>query len=292
MKILICGGKGQLGRDAALVLREAHEVVTRDSRELDITEPGCVDRAVHDMGPEVILNCAAFTRVDACETAREEAWRVNAEGPGHLARTAEKYSARLIHISTDYVFDGRKGVPDPYKEMDPPVPLSYYGITKLQGEREVARSMGPYMIVRTAWLYGMGGHNFLKTMLGLALRDPEKEIRVVNDQFGSPTWSYRLALQLRALIEAGGRGVYHATAEGYCSWYDVASYFLKKMAVPHRVVPCGTEDYPTPAPRPRNAILENGRLKEEGIHVMVPWEADIDRFVASFGRDLIRETKG
>ena len=291
MKILICGSDGQLGSDCTNVLKPTHEVLPVDLENLDITDPSEVETMAQEFTPDIILNCAAYTGVDECETKKGLAWRVNAQGPRNLGITAKRHGARLIHISTDYVFGGKKEVPEPYSEEDDPSPLSCYGRTKLKGEEAIRKTIDSHMIVRTAWLYGLQGHNFLKTMLKLALRDPGKEIKVVNDQFGSPTWSYRLALQIKALITAKGHGTYHVTSEGYCTWYELASCFLEKMAVPHSVIPCTTREYPTPAIRPINSILENGRLKRAGIDIMPHWEDDLDQFISTFKGRLIKELK-
>jgi dTDP-4-dehydrorhamnose reductase len=291
MKIVITGGTGQLGGDCRQVLGRRFEVVSLGSKDLDITSMTAVDQMMENVTPEVILNCAAFTKVDDCETKRELAWKVNVEGPTNLAVAAKKQGARFIHISTDYVFDGRKKVPEPYTETDDTNPLSYYGVTKYESEKAIRRTTDNHIILRTAWMYGIRGHNFLKTMLSLALKGPQREIKVVNDQFGSPTWSFRLALQIEKLIEAGGQGTYHATSEGYCTWYELATHFLDKMGVPHSFVPCTTEEYPTPATRPINSILENQRLKESGVNLMQDWKSDLDEFVSKFRERLINETK-
>jgi dTDP-4-dehydrorhamnose reductase len=154
----------------------------------------------------------------------------------------------------------------------------------------VKQASGRYVIVRTAWMYGINGNNFLKTILRLVKKDPERPIKVVDDQFGSPTWSYRLARQIETIIDANARGVFHATAEGYCSWYSLATYFLKKMDVAHNITPCSTDQYPTRAIRPKNSILENRHLKEKGINVMPDWREDVDQFVANFRDRLLSET--
>jgi len=193
-----------------------------------------------------------------------------------------------VHISTDYVFDGQKPITDYYVEDDDPRPLSVYGKTKLAGEKAVSDETEHHIILRTAWLYGIQGHNFLKTMLKLTRANPSREFKVVNDQFGSPTWSYRLALQIEKLVEKGARGIYHATAEGVCTWYELADYFLNKMDVPHCLVPCASDEFPTAAVRPKNSILENRRLKEAGINVMVPWQEDVAKYVEQFGNQLLR----
>ncbi len=288
MKILITGGKGQLGSDCVRVLRESHEIRITDLEDLDITSFSEVSALVGVFLPDIILNCAAYTQVDACETSQDLAWKVNVSGPENLALCAQEHGGRLIHISTDYVFDGKKPLPEPYVEDDAPGPLSYYGKTKLESERVVQRTAERHIILRVAWMYGISGHNFLKTMLRLALENPRKTIRVVSDQFGSPTWSYRLAHQIARLAEGNGQGTYHATSEGHCSWYEFAGYFLRRMEIPHSIEPCTTQEYPTPAPRPRNSILENQRLKQEGISLMRDWHADVDQYVADFREELIK----
>lgn len=286
MEILITGSKGQLGSDAVKVLGRFHETMAVDLEELDITNPEDVEAMVRDFRPDVILNCAAFTNVDACETQRDIAWKVNVEGPRNLALSVKKNGGLLIHISTDYVFSGEKPPPEAYLEDDKPGPISFYGKTKLEAEAAVRQATDRHCIVRTAWLYGIAGHNFLKTMLKLAMRGPQKEIKVVSDQFGSPTWSYQLAVQIAKIIEIDGRGIYHATAEGCCTWYDLACYFLTKMDVPHTLIPCTSEEYLTPAKRPRNSILENRRLKSVGINLMRDWRKNIDQFISQFGKRL------
>jgi dTDP-4-dehydrorhamnose reductase len=289
MKILICGGNGQLGSDCVQVLQEAHEVFALNLDELDITSSSNVDKVIRDFVPDIILNCAAYTDVDACETEREPAWKANVEGPKNLASGVTKYGGLLIHISSDYVFDGWKKQPEPYVEDDEPNPLSYYGRTKLEGEVAIMQTTDQYIILRTAWLYGIHGRNFLKTILKLALRNPDKKVKVVNDQFGSPTWSFRLALQIAELIEKNCRGTYHATAEGHCTWYELASHFLGKMGVQHSLIPCTSEEYRTPAIRPRNSILENKRLKRADINLMKDWSHDVDQFVSNFQEQLLNE---
>lgn len=289
MKIVITGGTGQLGRDCVQVLAKSHRVVPVGSKALDIGNRQAVIDFVQNERPDVILNCAAFTQVDDCETKKDLAWRVNAEVPKNLASAAQKTGARLIHISTDYVFDGKKPIPEAYTEEDETGPISYYGATKLAGEKAVAQEVARFAILRTAWMYGAEGRNFLKTMLRLALPDPSRQVRVVNDQFGSPTWSFRLAQQIEKVIDVQLTGIFHATSEGYCTWYELARSFLKEMGVPNAFVPCTTAEYPTPASRPANSILENRRLKEAGHNVMTDWRADLAQFVGLFRDRLMNE---
>lgn len=286
MKILLTGGNGQLGQDCRSVLASRHEVASIDIEDVDIADPAGVEAEISRYQPEVIVNCAAFTRVDACETEKEAAVRVNADGPANLAASARRHSIRLVHISTDYVFDGKKPVPQAYTETDAVCPLSCYGRTKLAGEQSIAENTTDSIILRTAWLYGIHGQNFLSAVLKKVRRSPEQAVKVVNDQYGSPTWSRRLALQIKTLIEAEKQGIFHASSEGFCTWYELARYFLDQLGVGHRVVPCTTEEYPTPAVRPKNSILENRRLKQEGINVMVHWQADIDEYIRRYKNRL------
>jgi len=291
MKIVITGGTGQLGSDCRKVLGARFQVISPASKDLDIADEAAVNGILKDLGPDIILNCAAFTRVDDCETKKELAWGVNVQGPKNLAKACRDLDAKLIHISTDYVFDGLRKVPEPYVETDETNPLSYYGLTKLEGEMAIRNTLENHAILRTAWMYGIDGKNFLKTMLKIALKDPRKEIKVVNDQFGSPTWAFRLAEQIEKVMVEDGRGAYHATSEGYCTWYQLATGFLERMKIPHAFLPCTTREYPTPARRPANSILENARLKESGLQVMKDWEEDLDEFVSRYRERLIKEVE-
>jgi len=292
MKIIITGGKGQVGSECDQILRREHEVAALDLKELDVTDLSALEKVVKRLTPDIIINCAAYTNVDGCESQKKPAWNLNVNAPKHLARCVEKYGGLLIHISTDYVFDGKKPPPLFYVEDDETHPLSYYGKTKLEGEKVIREMTKKHIIVRTSWIYSIKRDNFLKTMLKLVLKNPQKEYRVVDDQFGSPTWAYRLGLQIASLIETGGRGTYHATSEGYCTWYELASFFLAKMNLPHALIPCSTASYPTPAVRPKNSILENQRLKKAKINLMRHWQDDVNQFVSNFREQLINETKG
>ncbi len=293
MKILIIGCNGQLGKDCNTIFSGQHEILGCDLHNtpyhMDIGDPNQVDELVRDLQPELLINCAAYTAVDKCETETELAWKINADGPLNLARTANSIGARLIHISTDYVFDGKRQIPQPYFEDDPVSPISQYGKSKLAGELAVRKNCPSHIILRTAWLYSAHGPNFLKTMLRLALQDRTRELKVVDDQYGSLTWSYTLARQIQALIDTKLTGTFHTTAEGYSSWYEGARYFLDRMGVDYRMAPCTTEEYPTPATRPANSILENKNLKDAGCNLFVDWKEDIDSYVDSFKESLLSE---
>jgi len=288
MKVMITGAKGQLGNDCVRTFGKTNQIVAVDLEELDITRSAEVSAFVEETKPDLIINCAAHTGVDACETEQESAWAANVSGPLNLAESVNRWGGQLVHISTDYVFDGQKPKSECYVEDDKPAPLSYYGKTKLEGENAVTKTTERHIILRTAWLYGADGHNFLKTMLKLTHANPSREFKVVSDQFGSPTWSYRLALQIEKLVEKSARGIYHATAEGVCTWYDLADYFLNKMNVPHCIVPCTSEEFPTAAVRPKNSILENRRLKAAGINIMAPWQDDVAQYIEQFGKQLLQ----
>ncbi len=291
MKILIAGARGQLGRDCTQVLGAAHAVTSFDLPDMDITVPEQVRRTLEQIRPDVVINCAAYNRVDDAEEHREIAWRLNAEAPGVLAAACRKSGARLVQLSTDYVFDGQRPPPGAYTEEDEPHPLSWYAQSKLGGESAVQQGCDDWIILRTAWLYGRHGVNFPKTMLHLALRDPNRPIRVVNEHYGTPTWSWRLAEQIKVVIEAGAQGLFHATAEGYATWFDLAACFLAALRVPHRLEPCRDVDYPTRAVRPANTILENARLKKAGLNILRDWRADLEEYAARYGTALIAEAR-
>ena len=291
MNILIIGSGGQLGIDCTKVLSGRFQVTALDFPEIDITSPQSLDSAWTTHQPQVVINCAAYTAVDRCETDTDTAWRVNADGPRNLGEVAMKHDSRVIHVSTDYVFDGKKKVPNPYIEEDPVNPLSEYGRSKLAGEQLLQASCSAALILRTAWLYSANGPNFLKTMLRLALSDPAREFTIVNDQFGSLTWSLTLATQIEKLLDTNLSGIVHATSDDYSSWYEAACYFLKKMGVAHAFVPCTTEDYPTPAHRPANSILRNKVLDDRNISLFRSWRNDVDRFTEEFGDQLLAEAQ-
>ncbi len=289
MKILLTGAGGQLGRDCVARLTGTHQVTVCTSAELDITDGVRVDEIFRQTKPEVVINCAAYTAVDRCEEDNKRCFDVNAVGSGILATQCGAANARLIHISTDYVFDGNRTAPKPYCEDDTTNPLSVYGRSKLAGELSISAAMDNYCILRTAWLYGMGGANFLKTILRLALSRPKRALKIVDDQFGSLTWTARLATQVEALVDSRETGIMHATAEGFSSWFDGAVFFLRAMDIDADLTPCASSEYPTPAHRPANSILENKRLKEAGLNKMVSWRQDVQIFVDQNRQHLLDE---
>lgn len=291
MRIFVTGSRGQLGRDCLDLFGRDAEAGGLDLPELDIADAGAVERKLSAFQPDVVINAAAYTQVDRAETEPDAARRANAEGPRVLAEYVERHGGVLVHVSTDYVFDGQRPPPRPYVETDPTGPASVYGRTKLAGEEAVRRATTRHVILRTAWLYGASGRGFLRAILGRALANPGAPLRVVSDQYGSPTWSGRLALQIRKALEGGARGLYHAAGAGACTWFDFAAEFLRLLNVPARVEPCPATEYPRPAPRPRNSVLENARLKTEGLLVMRPWAEDLAEFARLYGERWLREAR-
>jgi dTDP-4-dehydrorhamnose reductase len=291
MNIIIIGSDGQLGTDCLKVLGREHRLITPTLAELNLCDENSTISYVTAERPDVVINCAAYTAVDNCEKERDLCRKVNSDGPGLLARACKETGARLIHVSTDYVFDGRKTVPQAYHEDDRVNPLSQYGRTKLDGEKAVQAFCDDYAIVRTAWLYSANGPNFLKTMLRITLADPTAVRKVVNDQYGSLTWSYTLARQLEPLLDSAIQGIVHATADGYSSWYEAACYFLEKMGIEHRLSPCTTSEYPTPAHRPANSILANTVLESHSLSVFSDWRQELDEFVSRHGKSLLQELR-
>ena len=288
MKILITGSDGLLARDCSDVLSACHDVVEKNSSELDITDTEQLEGQLRNINPGVVLNCAAFTNVEKCETEKERAYSVNVIGTGNIARYSFQIGAKLIHISTDYVFDGLKELPEQYNELDTAKPLSTYGTTKLQGENEIRSLNGNFLIVRTSWLYGIHSSCFPKTILKLVLNS-ENNINIVNDQFGSPTWTFELANQIKTLIDNNCTGLYHATSEGFCSWYEFAYYFLSKMNIKFYIDACTTNEYPTRAKRPENSVLANKRLTDEDLLNMSDWKKQVDNFIDKYLDELIYE---
>jgi len=257
--ILVVGGRGMLGTDLVSLLREdaAVNAASADLGEIDITDAGSIGRCLDSIRPDAIINCAAFTNVDACETQEQAAHSVNALGPELLAKASAPRGIRLLHISTDYVFDGTGT--EPYRPDCPPNPSSAYGRTKLAGERAVAANCPNHLIVRTAWLYGKHGKNFVHTMLRLATEKPE--LRVVSDQVGSPTFTRDLAALLAKLALTDATGITHATNAGRCSWFDFACEIVKLAGLTIPIRPIASSEYPTPTKRPAFSVLDCSRTE-------------------------------
>lgn len=291
MKILLLGGTGMLGNDCREVLSRNHEVIAPGKEDLDIISWDRVIETFQEIAPDVAINCAAFTDVDACETEDFLRQKINVEGPRNLAQGCARFECKFIHISSDYVFDGTKTVPQPYFEDDVVNPISAYGKCKKDSEKAVRENSPNYILLRCAWLYGINGNNFIRSIIQQGVNKARKKIKVVDDQFGSPTWTYRVAHQISRLLEYDSRGTYHTTAEGYCTRLEFAKYVLKKLGIKATVKPCKMEDLNAPAKRPSNCILENRLLKKQKINVMRDWKEDLDTFLDEFGDTLIKEAK-
>lgn len=282
-KVLITGALGQLGRALTKELpAEEYELIPADLSDspdfkgynLDITDENAVVAFVQEHRPDIIINAAAFTAVDLCETKEDIAYRVNAEGPGNLAKAAKLTNARLVHVSTDYVFDG-EGT-SPYRPEDTPNPVSAYGRTKLAGEELVKQNCDKYYIIRTAWLYGEG-KNFVKTMLNLAETRPE--IKVVSDQLGCPTSAAELARIIRVVIGTEAYGIHHGVCSGVTSWYGFTCEIMRLAGKQVKVTPISSAEYPTPTKRPAYSVLDNSSLTAIGCRI-ADWHDAIKEYLS------------
>src|SRR5690554_3315345 len=279
-KILIVGSQGQLGSDMLeQSINSGYEVTGYDFTQIDITSKDNTLSLVSRIKPDIIINCSAFTAVDDCESKVNEAFAVNATGPQNLALAAQQNGSLLVHISTDYVFDGEKE--SPYTENDICNPKSVYGKSKLEGEQRIQSICKKHQIFRIAWLYGTKGKNFVKSIRNAALvKSKQNEtLRVVNDQIGTPTYTVEVCHQILNTINHPLYGVFHCTCEGFCSWYDFASVIIRASDIRVNLEPCTTEEFPRPAPRPHNSVLENSRLKKHGINITSCWEKGFEKFL-------------
>ena len=250
------GAAGMLGRDVMLAAGNAgHDVVGFGRAELDVTDPSALGKKLDLERPDVVINCAAWTDVDGAEDAEEAAFAINGPGAGNVAAAAAAVGASVVYVSSDYIFDGAKGAP--YVESDQPAPLSAYGRTKLAGEEATAAANKRHFVVRSAWLFGVGGPNFVETMLRLA--GSGNEVLVVRDQVGSPTYTWHLAYGIVRLIEGIEFGVHHMAAAGQCSWYEFAREIFEQAKVECKVLSITTEEFGRPAPRPPLSVLTSQR---------------------------------
>lgn len=262
--IVVVGANGMLGRDMMTLLGDRARGV--DIEDIDITSLESTERVLRALHPSVVVNCAAYTDVDGCETNVETAMQVNGEGVAHLAMSTRMIGALLVHVSTDYVFDGSKG--SPYLEDDAPHPMSIYGESKLAGEMNAAFNP-EHLIVRTQWLYGLHGKNFVETMLRLGAE--KDELTVVDDQIGSPTWTVDLAKGIMALVDKGCRGIYHVANSDYCSWNGFAKAIFEEAGLAVTVKPMTTEELNRPARRPLYSTLDCNKLKTDTGICPQPW---------------------
>ncbi|HBF5149209.1 dTDP-4-dehydrorhamnose reductase [Clostridioides difficile] len=288
MKILITGCNGQLGKELVNQLKSINQsmnqpkytilATTRD--DLDISNQTNVDNFIFHNKPNVVINCAAYTKVDACEDNIEVAYKINSLGVRNLVIASEKVNAKFVHISTDYVFNGFSKYP--YREDNKTEPNSVYGKSKLMGEKFVEQFSHKYFILRTAWLYG-DGNNFVETMIKLSLEN--KEVNVVNDQFGSPTSTVDLAKVIIRIMETENYGVYHATCEGQCSWYDFAKKIFELKKINIKVNPIKSNDFKSNVQRPQYSVLDNFMLKLIGLNSFRAWEESIEEYIKTYDID-------
>jgi dTDP-4-dehydrorhamnose reductase len=286
---LVTGAAGQLGSDVVDLLRAYRaDVVACSRRELDVTDADAIDTVLTDAMPTVVVNCAAYTAVDAAEADEPVATLINGEAPGHLARWCARHGARLIHVSTDYVFAGEAQAP--YEADEPVAPQSAYGRSKAAGEQAVISAGGDGHVVRTAWLYGVAGPNFVRTIARLA---GEQEIlKVVDDQHGAPTWSLHLARGLTALGVASDvePGIWHCTGAGEATWHVFARAIFAELDLdPARIVPTTTEAFPRPAPRPAYSVLSNAKWVHAGLPELPHWRDALHEAITTLGSELTGE---
>jgi dTDP-4-dehydrorhamnose reductase len=284
MKIALIGSNGQLGNDLAVAFSEqGHAVCGLTHADIEISDSSSVSRVLEDIRPEVVVNTAAMHHVESCEREPERAFAVNAIGPRNLALAARDLGAVLLHVSTDYVFDGAKG--SPYLEEDNPRPLNAYGISKLAGEHFVRTTTAKHFVIRASGLYGKspcrakGGLNFIELMLKLAKE--RGEVRVVDCEVVSPTSTAELAQQMVRLSHSDCYGLYHATAEGSCSWYEFAQEIFTITDTPVRLKVASPDEFPAKVARPKYSVLENRELKSRGLNTFKPWQDALHKYLGN-----------
>lgn len=277
MKVLVTGVNGQLGHDVVNELeKRGIEAVGTDINDMDITDAESVNRVIKAESPDAVIHCAAYTAVDAAGDNEEICRRINVDGTQHIADVCKELDIKMIYISTDYVFGGQGERPwEPDDERDP---QSVYGQTKYEGELAVQNTLSKYFIVRIAWVFGINGKNFVKTMLRLS--ENHDRITVVNDQFGSPTYTYDLARLLVDMVLTEKYGIYHATNEGICSWYEFACAIFKEAGIKMDVVPVTTAEYGAKANRPYNSRMSKEKLAENGFEKLPAWQDALKRYLA------------
>ena len=276
MKIMVTGAAGMLGTDLTRRLEGSHEVIGVDVAEFDITDELAAASYVAKASPDWVIHGAAFTNVDGCEKEPDKAYHVNGDGPRNIARACWAAKCRMLYISTDYVYDGSKR--EPYVETDPTGPLNVYGASKLKGEQEVLKVLKDALVVRTSWLFGLNGPNFVEAILGQVGK--KDELKVVSDQVGSPTYTPDLADGLARLVEAGASGIVHVSNEGACSWYEYAVKILSLAGASGiRVVPIGTEELGRPAMRPAYSVLSKDRYFAITGRRLRGWEEALEEYM-------------
>lgn len=276
MKVLVTGVKGQLGYDVVKELeRRGHQAIGVDIEEMDITDAASVRQVLCQESPDAVIHCAAYTAVDAAEENEEICRKVNVLGTQHIADMCKLLDIKMIYISTDYVFDGTGE--RPWEPEDAQGPVSVYGQTKYEGELAVQNTLDKYFIVRIAWVFGINGNNFVKTMLRLA--ETRDTLTVVNDQYGSPTYTYDLARLLVDMVQTEKYGIYHATNEGICTWYEFACAIFQTAGIPMKVLPVTSAEYAAKAKRPANSRMSKEKLTENGFAKLAAWQDALERYI-------------
>lgn len=276
MRILVTGVKGQLGHDVMNELaKRGHTGIGVDVEEMDITDAKKVDEVIRASEVEAVIHCAAYTAVDAAEDQVELCRKINAEGTENIAKVCKELDIRMMYISTDYVFDG-EGT-RPWEPDDERHPLNVYGLTKYEGELAVEKYLDKFFTIRIAWVFGVNGKNFIKTMLKLS--ETHNELNVVDDQIGSPTYTYDLAVLLVDMIETEKYGRYHATNEGLCSWYEFACEIFRQAGRDVKVNPVSSDEFPTKAKRPHNSRMDKSKLTENGFTPLPAWQDALKRYL-------------
>lgn len=276
MRILVTGVKGQLGYDVVNELeKRGHTAIGVDIDEMDITDAEAVDRVITEANVEAVIHCAAYTAVDAAEDNLELCRKVNAAGTENIAKVCKKLDLKMVYISTDYVFDGEGE--RPWEPDDRRDPLNAYGIGKYEGELAVEENLEKYFIIRIAWVFGVNGKNFIKTMLKLG--ETRDEVSVVNDQIGSPTYTYDLARLIVDMVETEKYGRYHATNEGFCSWYEFACEIFRQAGMNVKVNPVTSDEFPAKAKRPHNSRMSKEKLSENGFERLPSWQDALKRYL-------------
>ncbi|MGN1148587.1 MAG: dTDP-4-dehydrorhamnose reductase [Lachnospiraceae bacterium] len=276
MKVFVTGVKGQLGFDVVNELeKRGIEAVGVDIEEMDITDADSVQQVITKAAPDAVIHCAAYTAVDAAEDNVEICRKVNADGTQNIANVCKDLDIKMVYISTDYVFDGQGE--RPWEPDDERHPLNVYGQTKYEGELAVQNTLEKYFIVRIAWVFGVNGKNFIKTMLRLS--ETNKRITVVNDQYGSPTYTYDLARLLVDMVLTDKYGIYHATNEGICTWYEFACEIFRQAGIDMEVVPVSAAEYMAKAKRPENSRMSKDKLTENGFVRLPSWQDALGRYL-------------
>lgn len=282
MRVIVTGASGQLGYDIIKQLnKNGDEAFAADLPEVDVTDEACVEAFFESVKPDAVIHCAAYTNVDGAETDKELCRKINYNGSLNVAEAAEKHGAKMVYISTDYVFDGKGD--EPFETDSPKAPCNHYGLTKLEGEIAALEKCSRCFAVRISWVFGINGKNFVKTMLRLAKE--REELTVVCDQIGSPTYTPDLSRLICEMIKTEKYGVYHATNENFCSWADFASVIMKTAGEKTRIIPVASSEYKTVAVRPLNSRMSKKSLDDAGFERLPSWQDALGRFIKELSQN-------